>query len=124
MFRIDPRDPTPVHAQLEREVRAAVADAVLGPGDALPTVRQLAVELKVNANAVSRAYEALEEQGVLDLTGGHAVVRRVAEGGPDREARLARLAALEDAFLAQAASLGFSLDEIIIHLDGRRKPAR
>ena len=51
---IDPRDPTPIYAQLERGLRAAIATSRLRPGDQLPTVRQLAVELQVNANTVAR----------------------------------------------------------------------
>ena len=52
---IDPRDPTPIYAQLERGLRAAIASGRLRPGDQLPTVRELAVELRVNANTVAIA---------------------------------------------------------------------
>ena len=67
---IDPRDPTPIYAQLERGVRAAIAASRLRPGDQLPTVRQLAVELRVNANTVARVYAELERAGVIETRRG------------------------------------------------------
>ena len=52
LLSVDPRDPTPIYAQLERGLRAAIATSRVRPGDQLPTVRQLAVELRINANTV------------------------------------------------------------------------
>src|SRR4026209_2680761 len=67
---IDPSDRTPIYAQLERGFRAAIASGRLRPGDQLPTVRQLAVELRVNANTVARVYSELERAGVLETRRG------------------------------------------------------
>jgi GntR family transcriptional regulator len=53
-LRIDPKDPTPLYAQIEREIVAAIATGHLPPGAQLPTVRQLAVDLRINANTVAR----------------------------------------------------------------------
>ncbi len=58
-LRLDPQDPTPIYAQLERGIRVAVATGRLRPGDQLPTVRQLAVDLRVNANTVAKVYLSL-----------------------------------------------------------------
>ena len=62
---IDTRDPTPLHAQLERSIRVAIASGRLRPGYQLPTVRQLAVALRINANTVGKVYSHLERAGVL-----------------------------------------------------------
>ena len=70
MVSIDPRDATPIYAQLERGLRAAIATSRLRPGDQLPTVRQLAVELRVNANTVARVYGELERAGVIETRRG------------------------------------------------------
>src|SRR5216683_2711034 len=70
LVTIDPRDPTPIYAQLERGLRAAIAAGRLRPGDQLPTVRELAVELKVNANTVARVYSELERADVLETRRG------------------------------------------------------
>ena len=63
---IDPKDATPIYAQIEQGIRAAIASGRLQIGDQLPTVRQLAVDLRVNANTVARVYTELERAGVLE----------------------------------------------------------
>jgi len=65
LVAIDARDKTPIYAQLERGLRAAIATGRLQTGDQLPTVRQLAVELRINANTVARVYSELERAGVI-----------------------------------------------------------
>ena len=60
---VDSTDPTPLHAQLERSIRVAMASRRLRPGDQLPTVRQLAVALRINANTVAKVYSHLERDG-------------------------------------------------------------
>ena len=67
---IDPRHPTPIHAQLSQAIRGAIASGRIGVGEQLPTVRQLAVDLKVNANTVSRVYVELERAGILETQRG------------------------------------------------------
>ena len=121
MFHIDPSDPTPVEAQLVRTIRSAVGAGTLAAGDALPTVRQLSVELRVGANAVARAYKELERQGVLATRAGVGTVVRASPDSIRREELLDELVALEDTLLREAAELGFSLDDVIIHLDSRRR---
>ena len=123
MFHIDPTDPTPVDAQLVRTIRSAIGAGLLEPGEPLPTVRQLAVDLKVGANAVSRAYAELQRQGVLATRPGVGAVVRVSPGEIPGDELLAELSALEDTFLRRASELGFSLNDVIIHLDSRRRPA-
>jgi GntR family transcriptional regulator len=123
MFHIDPTDPTPVDAQLVRTIRSAIGAGLLEPGEPLPTVRQLAVELKVGANAVSRAYSELQRQGVLATKPGVGAVVSATPADIGQEELLDELSALEDTFLRQANGLGFSLNDVIIHLDSRRRPA-
>jgi GntR family transcriptional regulator len=123
MFHIDPTDPTPLDAQLVRTIRSAIGAGLLEPGEPLPTVRQLAVELKVGANAVSRAYAELQRQGVLATRPGVGAVVSVSPADIGQEELLDELSALEDTFLRQANGLGFSLNDVIIHLDSRRRPA-
>jgi len=121
MFHIDPSDPTPVESQLVRTVRSAVGAGLLSPGDALPTVRHLSVELRVNANAVDRAYAELARMGVVELRPGIGVFVCASPLEVGGGAVYEELTALEDTFLREASDLGFSLDEVIIHLDSRRK---
>ncbi|HEX8903680.1 MAG TPA: GntR family transcriptional regulator [Longimicrobiaceae bacterium] len=121
MFHIDPSDPTPAEVQLVRTIRSAIGAGLLDEGQPMPTVRQLAVELKVGANSVSRAYAELERQGVLATRPGVGTVVKASPGAIGSEELLDELSALEDTFLREASALGFSLDDVIIHLDSRRR---
>src|SRR6266566_8736866 len=69
-FEVDPRSPTPIYAQHDRAIRAAIATGALQPGRQLPTVRQLAVDLAVNANTVAKVYAQLEREGILETRRG------------------------------------------------------
>lgn len=122
MFHIDPSDPTPAEAQIVRTVRSALGAGLLSAGQSMPTVRQMAVDLRVGANAVARAYAELERQQVLETVGGVGIVVRASPETIRREELYDELCALEDTFLRQAAELGFSMDDVIIHLDSRRTP--
>ncbi len=110
---IDTRDPTPIYAQLERAIRVAVASGRLKSGEQLPTVRQLAVDLRVNANTVAKVYFTLERDGVVETKRGVgtfiAAPRSAAAQDPHRERRLNELI---DRLLADAATLGYPAREI------------
>jgi GntR family transcriptional regulator len=111
---VNPRDPTPLHAQLERSIRVAIAARRLCPGDQLPTVRQLAVALRINANTVARVYTQLERDGILETRRG--VGTFVADGAPESplndEARRADLRAIVTRALAEASAHGFSAADL------------
>lgn len=100
-LHINPADPMPLYAQLERAIRLAIATEKLSVGDQLPTVRQLAVDLRVNANTVAKVYAELERAGVLETRRGvgtfvrarHAAAAQ--SSGGKQELRL-----LTDRFLA------------------------
>src|ERR1700716_4344129 len=62
--------PMPLYAQLTRAIQFAIATGRLRPGEQLPTVRQLAVDLRVNANTVARVYAELERAGVIETKRG------------------------------------------------------
>ena len=119
---IDPRDPTPIYAQLERGLRAAIATGRLRPGDQLPTVRQLAVDLSVNANTVARVYAELERAGVIETRRGVGsfISATPAQARSPRE-HGRRLRALVTRMLADAADAGFTLDDVVAELDTHRK---
>ena len=114
MVSIDPRDKTPIYTQLERGLRAAMATSRLKPGDQLPTVRQLAVELRINANTVARVYADLERSGAIETRRG--VGSFVAASGDQARSKREhdkRLRAFGTRVLADGATQGFTADEII-----------
>jgi GntR family transcriptional regulator len=115
---IDPHDPTPIYAQLERGLRAAIVTSRLRPGDQLPTVRQLAVDLRVNANTVARVYAELERSGVIETrrgVGSFITAGRTEARPAEENAR--RLRGFVTKVLADAAAAGFTLDELLAALN-------
>jgi GntR family transcriptional regulator len=118
---IDPRDRTPIYAQIEHGLRAAIATGRLQTGSQLPTVRQLAVELSVNANTVARVYAELERAGVLETrrgVGSFVAAGRL-EARPAGE-KSRKLRAFVTRLLADADRAGFTVDEVFTALDEHR----
>jgi GntR family transcriptional regulator len=92
---------------------------VLIPGDQLPTVRQLAVDLEINPNTVVRAYREMEIRGILDTQQGTGTF--VAQQKIERDAveRARGLEQLVEEFAAKAGAGGFNLEELMIALRDR-----
>ena len=112
VLSLDPADRTPIHAQVERGILAAIAAGRLPVGEQLPTVRQLAVDLKVNANTVAKVYAHLERDGVLETRRGVGTFVAARAARPDQEERrAAELHRLVDKFLAELSQHGFSMDD-------------
>ena len=121
-LQVDPKDPTPIYAQLERAIRVGIATARLQPGQQLPTVRQLAVELRVNANTVARVYLNLERDGVLQTKRGVGTLiaeAQVPEAHDQHRER--RLKSISDKYLTEATSLGYAPREVVRYLAQRIK---
>ena len=119
---IDPHDATPIYVQLERALRASIATGRLRAGDQLPTVRQLAVDLRVNANTVARVYAELERAGAIETRRGVGsfVAATPAEAHPPRE-RDRRLRAFVTRVLADADRSGFTVGEVLAAIDVHRQ---
>ena len=122
MFQVDSQHPTPIYHQLERSIRFAIALGKLGIGDQLPTVRQLAVDLRINANTVAKVYTELERSGVVETRRGVGtfVTARPNEAANRRD-RERRLREMSDQFVAEIHKHGFSIDDVIEHLEKRRR---
>src|SRR5574342_1096172 len=116
-FYINALDPMPLYAQLERAIRFAIATERLRVGEQLPTVRQLAIDLKINANTVGKVYAELERVGVLETRRGVGTFVRARQNAAAmralRSERERELRAFADRVLAEAHELGFSLEELI-----------
>jgi len=119
---VDPRDRTPIYAQLDRALRAAIATGRLVAGDQLPTVRQLAVELSINANTVARVYAELERTGILETRRGVGtfIIATPAKAHPPKQHER-RLRSFITRLLADASAAGFTLDDLLEALQAHRK---
>ncbi len=109
---IDPRSPIPLYVQIADRVRLAIATGTLGSAAPLPSVRQLAAELRINPATVIQAYRDLEAQGFVEIRhGAGTFVRELAPGRRARE-RSQQAVALVRKLLAEARRSGVSLAEL------------
>lgn len=111
-FRIDSQSGVPIYRQIAQQVEQAVLAGVLVPGDKLPAVRELAVELAVNPNTVVKAYDELQRAGVIEQPRGRGTFVRGAPVLPEAE-RGQRLQAAVAGFVAEARRLGFAAPAIL-----------
>ena len=110
--RIDPRSPTPLYAQISTRLRMAIAAGELCPGDALPSVRQLASQLRINPATVVQAYRDLESEGlVATRQGAGTFVLSVPAERRDTERGLEARRLVRE-MLAEAGRLGISAAEL------------
>lgn len=115
-FQIDSESVLPIHAQLERGIRQGVAVGSLKVGDQLPTVRELAVALKINANTVAKVYSELEREGLLSTRRGVGTFIARLEKQPTKRERERRQSEAIADFLARLQTEGLSLHEILEEL--------
>ena len=111
MLRIDASDPTPIWSQIEEGVRRLVASGALKPGTLVPSVRDLARELRINPATVAKAYQGLAEAGVLDVRRGTGTY--VADAPPPlpRSERAKQLREGATRYASLAVTLGVSREE-------------
>ena len=115
-FRLDMKSGVPVYRQIIDLVTGGMASGSLNPGDQLPTVRQLAVDLEINPNTVVRAYRELEIRGIIETqqgTGTFISVKKVKRDDAERQRQLNQLVG---EFTARAGASGFSVKEVLERL--------
>lgn len=119
-IRIDYDSGVPIYVQIMDRVKHLVATGMLQPGDQLPTIRQLSVELRVDPNTVVHAYRELDREGVISTQQGRGTF--ISEH-PDSEQlsqlRRERLNVIVGNALLEALSLGYSAEEIRSALEAR-----
>lgn len=116
MFDINPSDAAPIWRQIEEGVRRMIALGTLAAGDPVPSVRELAQQLRVNPNTVARAYQRLTDARVLTVRRGEGTF--VSESQPSIR-KADRTVALRDAatrYAGSAVAVGATLDEATTEL--------
>jgi GntR family transcriptional regulator len=109
---IDPRSPTPLYEQIAARIRVAVAAEDLRPGDALPSVRALARELRVNPATVVQAYRDLAVDGFVEMRHGQGTFVQEVPTFLRAEERAEQAEKLVRRVLQDAARLGIGVDEL------------
>jgi GntR family transcriptional regulator len=112
LIRIDPGDPRPLYEQIELQVRSAIGDGSLVPGERLPPARELAEDIGVNVHTVLRAYGSLRDAGLIELRPRRGAV--VSAASPPRQ----QLAAMARGLVHQAREHGLSPAEIVDLITG------
>lgn len=118
-FKLDPKNGIPFYRQIIDQIKFGIAAGTLQVGEQLPTVRALAVQLKVNLNTVSKAYKELEIQNVLETQQGTGTFIGTVKVDINHIERDNKLKSICNEFLTIAASYGFTTKEIIEELNNR-----
>lgn len=112
-LQIDPRRGAPIYQQIVHQVKHLVASGDLSPGQQMPTLRQLAQQLRVNVNTVARAYEILDKDGVISTQQGRGTfIAHHADEPHIVSHRRATLQHMIDQVVLEALSLGYSTTEV------------
>jgi GntR family transcriptional regulator len=111
-FTVDPASGVAIYSQIVRQIKFAIAERTLRPGQLLPSVRQLSQQLTVNPNTVSRALQELQSEGIIETLRGRGVI--VCAGAIERcrKERAALIAERIVGVLTEALHGGLSADEI------------
>ncbi len=118
-FEIDLKNGIPIYIQLKKQIKYAIASGKLPPNSQLPTVRQLAVDLKVNVNTISRVYSELKKEGVLITKQGKGTFVSKRKEIPLFDRNNERLDQLIDRLFIEAFELGYNLEELIEYMQRR-----
>jgi GntR family transcriptional regulator len=110
--RIDARSPTPLYAQISTRLRVAIAAGELCPGDALPSVRQLASQLRINPATVVQAYRELEGEGLVATRHGAGTFVLDVSAARKESDRLSEARRLVRDLIADAGRLGISTADL------------
>jgi GntR family transcriptional regulator len=118
-FKLDLKSGVPFHRQIVDQIRYGIASDRLMPGEQLPTVRELAVNLQINPNTVRKAYSELEILGILNTQQGTGtfVGDQQVEIGPEEKQRM--LQQICDELVARGHQYGFTLKEIVTNMERR-----
>ncbi|TVP57694.1 MAG: GntR family transcriptional regulator [Gemmatimonadales bacterium] len=109
---VRPEDPRPIYVQIVDEVRRAVVRGTLGPGDPLPSVRELARRLKVNPTTIQQAYRELDHEGLVRSERGRGTFISP-EAGRDPELRRRVVHEVAAIALREAVRAGLTTEELV-----------
>lgn len=111
MFDINPSNASPIWRQIEEGMRRMIALGTLAPGDVVPSVRDLAQQLRVNPNTVARAYQRLTDAGVLAVRRGEGTYVSEQPAQLRKAERAETLRDAADRYAGTAISVGATVAE-------------
>jgi GntR family transcriptional regulator len=117
MFVINPSDPAPIWRQIEDGVRRLIALGALQPAASVPSVRDLARDLRVNPNTVARAYQRLTDSGVLVVRRGEGTYVADTPSQPRKSERNEMLREAASRYAGTAITAGASVEDAVSELE-------
>jgi GntR family transcriptional regulator len=117
MFDIKTTDATPIWKQIDEGIRRMIALVTLRPGDAVPSVRDLARDLRVNPNTVARAYQYLAERGVLAVRRGEGTFVAESPSQPKKAERSEKLRDAAVRYVSTAIALGATPETAVAEVE-------
>lgn len=113
ILHVNPGSGLPLYLQIQAQVKHAVAAGALKPGDSLPSVRKLAIDLRINPNTVARAYLDLEREGLIKAVPGGGTFVADGQSGLLKAERLRRLRPQARQMAVEGTQLRLTPDEIL-----------
>jgi GntR family transcriptional regulator len=118
-FSLDPTNGVPIYRQVIRQIEYAILSERMKPGDRLPTIRSLAVALKINPNTIAKAYNELEIRGIVVTQVGSGTYISDKKPSPDDDGRKQKIQEVLSRFMQEMKGLGVDKHELL-NLIGER----
>jgi GntR family transcriptional regulator len=112
-FSLNPANGVPIYRQIIQQIEYAILSGRVRPGDRLPTIRALAVELKTNPNTIARAYGELEIRGILATQVGSGTYIADKRPEPEEDGLGAKIREVLGCFMGEMRDLGLDKGEIL-----------
>ncbi|MDR1108459.1 MAG: GntR family transcriptional regulator [Spirochaetaceae bacterium] len=117
-FSLDPNNGVPIYRQIIQQVEYAVLSGRMRPGDRLPTIRSLAIELKINPNTIARAYGEMEIRGILITQVGSGTYISDKQPVSEADERERKIQEVLDRFIQEMRDLGVEKEGLIRRIEG------
>jgi GntR family transcriptional regulator len=112
-FSLDPANGTPIYRQIIQQIEYGILSGRMKSGDRLPTIRSLAVHLKINPNTIAKAYNELEIKGILTTQVGSGTYISDKKPAAEEDARLLKVGEVLKRFIQEIKDLGVNMEELI-----------
>lgn len=121
LIEIDAKSGVPVYIQLKEGLKLLILKGIYAQGAKLPTVRQMAVELRINSNTVARSYSELEREGIISTQQGRGTFVCTIPIGIENNEKEKELDKLLEKFITDTLSLGFNEEYVLEKLANKIK---
>jgi GntR family transcriptional regulator len=119
-IKIDPQSPIPVYEQVKQGIKLSIISGHLEEDDRLVPIRELATRLKINPNTIVKVYYQLDVEGFIYSQPGSGYYVRGDVRTRDEE-KINLFKNVTEDYIAKASKLGYSLEDMILQLEGKKK---